>query len=58
MAELTAEIAYQIGALRVFAEAAGSTVSYVKPHGALYNRVVRDDEQAAAVVAGVLLAEW
>ncbi|PWS53033.1 LamB/YcsF family protein, partial [Streptomyces sp. FT05W] len=55
-AELTAEIAYQIGALRVFAEAAGSTVSYVKPHGALYNRVVRDEEQAAAVVAGVLLA--
>ncbi|MFD9501251.1 LamB/YcsF family protein [Streptomyces sp. NPDC060035] len=55
-AELTAEIAYQIGALRVFAEAAGSTVSYVKPHGALYNRTVRDDEQAAAVIEGVLLA--
>ncbi|WP_327122272.1 LamB/YcsF family protein [Streptomyces sp. NBC_01341] len=55
-AELTAEIAYQIGALRVFAEAAGSSVSYVKPHGALYNRVVRDDTQAAAVVAGVVLA--
>ncbi|MFE3514530.1 LamB/YcsF family protein [Streptomyces sp. NPDC059166] len=55
-AELTAEIAYQIGALRVFAESAGSVVSYVKPHGALYNRVVRDDDQAAAVVAGVLLA--
>ncbi|MGP3633604.1 LamB/YcsF family protein [Streptomyces sp. 24-1644] len=55
-AELTAEVAYQIGALRVFAEAAGSTVSYVKPHGALYNRTVRDDEQAAAVVAGVVLA--
>ncbi|WP_299535746.1 LamB/YcsF family protein [uncultured Streptomyces sp.] len=55
-AELTAEIAYQIGALRVFAEAAGSTVSYVKPHGALYNRTVRDEEQAAAVVEGVLLA--
>ncbi|MER5630256.1 LamB/YcsF family protein [Streptomyces nitrosporeus] len=55
-AELTAETAYQIGALRVFAEAAGSTVSYVKPHGALYNRTVHDEEQAAAVVAGVLLA--
>ncbi|MFG2429067.1 LamB/YcsF family protein [Streptomyces sp. NPDC048590] len=55
-AELTAEIAYQIGALRVFAESAGSVVSYVKPHGALYNRAVHDDEQAAAVIAGVLLA--
>ncbi|WP_037576287.1 LamB/YcsF family protein [Phaeacidiphilus oryzae] len=55
-AELTAEIAYQIGALELFARAAGSAVSYVKPHGALYNRVVHDEEQAAAVVAGVRLA--
>ncbi|MFF7360466.1 5-oxoprolinase subunit PxpA [Streptomyces sp. NPDC008125] len=55
-AELTAEIAYQIGALRVFAEAAGSRVAYVKPHGALYNRAVHDDAQAHAVIEGVLLA--
>lgn len=54
-AELTAEIAYQIGALRVFAEAAGSRVAYVKPHGALYNRAVHDDTQAHAVIEGVLL---
>ncbi|MFB7516528.1 LamB/YcsF family protein [Streptomyces sp. NPDC056144] len=56
-AELAAEVAYQIGALEVFARAAGARVSYVKPHGALYNRVVRDEEQAAAVVEGVLLAD-
>jgi 5-oxoprolinase (ATP-hydrolysing) subunit A len=56
-AELTAEIAYQIGALEVFARAAGTRVSYVKPHGALYNRAVDDEEQAAAVVAGVRLAD-
>ncbi|MET8825489.1 5-oxoprolinase subunit PxpA [Streptomyces sp. NPDC004610] len=55
-AELTAEVAYQIGALEVFARAAGARVAYVKPHGALYNRVVHDEEQAAAVVDGVLLA--
>ncbi|WP_329129316.1 LamB/YcsF family protein [Streptomyces sp. NBC_01476] len=54
--ELAAEVAYQIGALEVFARAAGSAVSYVKPHGALYNRAVHDSEQAAAVVAGVRLA--
>ncbi|WP_406195801.1 LamB/YcsF family protein [Kitasatospora sp. NBC_01560] len=54
--ELSDEIAYQIGALQVFARAAGSRVSYVKPHGALYNRVVADSEQAEAVVAGVLRA--
>ncbi|MEU5403779.1 5-oxoprolinase subunit PxpA [Streptomyces sp. NPDC005963] len=53
--ELAAEIAYQIGALEVFARAAGARVSYVKPHGALYNRVVHDEEQAAAVVEGVRL---
>ncbi|WP_369202944.1 LamB/YcsF family protein [Streptomyces sp. PU-14G] len=56
-AELAAEVAYQIGALEVFARAAGSAVAYVKPHGALYNRAVHDAEQAAAVVEGVRLAE-
>ncbi|RSS94665.1 LamB/YcsF family protein [Streptomyces sp. WAC02707] len=55
-AELAAEVAYQIGALDVFARAAGTRVAYVKPHGALYHRVVRDEAQAAAVVDGVLLA--
>ncbi|WP_335988981.1 LamB/YcsF family protein [Glycomyces sp. MUSA5-2] len=55
-AELAAEIAYQIGALRVFAEAAGSHVAYVKPHGALYHRAGRDPAQAAAVAEGARLA--
>lgn len=54
--ELADEITYQIGALRVFAQAAGADVAYVKPHGALYNRTVTDAGQAAAVVAGVLAA--
>ncbi|SDL30953.1 UPF0271 protein [Glycomyces sambucus] len=54
--ELAAEVAYQIGALRVFAEAAGSHVAYVKPHGALYHRAGRDAAQAAAVVEGARLA--
>jgi UPF0271 protein len=55
-AELAAEVAYQIGALEVFARAAGARVAYVKPHGALYNRAVHDEAQAHAVVDGVLLA--
>ncbi|MDO7869419.1 LamB/YcsF family protein [Nocardioides jiangxiensis] len=42
----------QVGQLCDIAEAAGTTVSYVKPHGALYNRVVTDADQAAAVLAG------
>lgn len=54
--ELAAEVAYQIGALRVFAQAAGADVAYVKPHGALYHRAGRDPVQAAAVVEGAQLA--
>src|SRR5690554_5713273 len=54
--ELAAEIAFQIGALEVFAAAAGPGVAYVKPHGALYNRVAHDRRQATAVLEGVLLA--
>ncbi|MFF2851186.1 LamB/YcsF family protein [Streptomyces sp. NPDC058001] len=55
--ELAAEVAYQIGALEVFARAAGARVAYVKPHGALYNRIVHDEDQARAVVDGVLIAD-
>ncbi|KUH80019.1 MULTISPECIES: 5-oxoprolinase subunit PxpA [unclassified Mycobacterium] len=51
--ELTAEVIYQIGALRALAEVAGSTVSYVKPHGALYNAIVSNRDQAHAVAAAV-----
>lgn len=54
--ELADEITYQIGALEIFARAAGARVGYVKPHGALYNRCVHDAEQAHAVIAGVRAA--
>ena len=39
-ATLTNEVIYQIAALDGFARVAGTRVSYVKPHGALYNAVV------------------
>ncbi|TYB38834.1 LamB/YcsF family protein [Actinomadura chibensis] len=52
-AELTAEILYQIAALDGIARAEGGRVAYVKPHGALYNRVVRDAGQAGAVADAV-----
>ena len=51
--KLTNDVIYQIGALDGFARVAGAKVSYVKPHGALYNRAVHDDDQAAAVVAAL-----
>lgn len=50
---LADQVLYQIAALDGIARAEGGRVRYVKPHGALYNRTVTDDTQAAAVVAGV-----
>ncbi|MGY1633588.1 LamB/YcsF family protein [Geodermatophilus sp. SYSU D01186] len=52
--ELTADVLYQLGALEAFARVAGGRVRYVKPHGALYNAIVRHEEQAAAVVRAVV----
>jgi UPF0271 protein len=52
---LTNEVIYQIAALDGFARIAGTRVSYVKPHGALYNAVVHHVDQAAAVVEAVRL---
>jgi len=51
--DLTADVIYQIGALQALAHAAGSTVSYVKPHGALYNSIVTNHDQARAVAEAV-----
>jgi 5-oxoprolinase (ATP-hydrolysing) subunit A len=51
--ELSAEVLYQIAALDGIARAEGGRVSYVKPHGALYHRVARDPEQAAAIARAI-----
>lgn len=51
--ELTDDIVYQIGALGAIAAAAGTSVRYVKPHGALANAVVHHERQAQAVVDAV-----
>lgn len=50
--EITALIRYQIGALSHIAESEGGTLRYVKPHGALYNDMMRDGE----ILEGVLRA--
>lgn len=52
-AELTNDVIYQIGALQALARAAGSTVRYVKPHGALYNTIVHCAVQAHAVAEAI-----
>lgn len=51
--ELIADVIYQIGALKGVAAAAGTTVRYVKPHGALYNRIANDAKQGQAVIDGI-----
>lgn len=52
-AELSADVIYQIGALQGIATAAGTKVGYVKPHGALYNRIANDPKQGQAVIDGI-----
>lgn len=43
------DILEQVDALRIAADDAGTVVRYLKPHGALYNRIAVDPAQAAAV---------
>jgi UPF0271 protein len=45
-------VADQVEMLGRIAGEEGTIVSYLKPHGALYNRVVDDEQQARAVLAG------
>jgi len=50
--EITALVSYQVGALSHIAGSEGGTLSYVKPHGALYNDMMRNEE----ILEGVLKA--
>lgn len=51
--ELADDVLYQMGALEAVARAAGTRVSYVKPHGALYNTIAHHEVHAQAVVDAV-----
>jgi UPF0271 protein len=52
-ATLQAHVEYQLGALMGLAAAVGGKVAYVKPHGALYNTIARDERQSQDVVAAI-----
>jgi len=56
-AQLSACVSYQLGALDALARRAGTRVRYVKPHGALYNRIAEDEVQAGAVVEAIAAHE-
>ncbi|GAA2863486.1 LamB/YcsF family protein [Paenarthrobacter ilicis] len=51
--ELADDVVYQIGALQALAAVSGAKVHYVKPHGGLYNAIVKHTAQARAVVEAV-----
>jgi len=51
--EIEAFSIYQTGALRGVCRANGVTLEYVKPHGALYNDMMRDDEILRAIMSAI-----
>ena len=51
--EIKSIILYQLGALNAFCRANGTAVSYVKPHGALYNDMMRDENIFKAILNAV-----
>ena len=51
--EVESMVIYQIGALQGFATANGATLSYVKPHGGLYNDMMKDERIFKAVATAV-----
>jgi UPF0271 protein len=55
--EVTAYVIAQVGALGAFCLAAGTRLRYVKAHGALYNRAVRDAAVADAIAEAIRLTD-
>ncbi len=53
---LAASVCQQVRALAEIAAACGARLAHVKPHGALYNQVVKNRDLAAAIAAGVAKA--
>jgi len=51
--EIEALVLYQVGALYGFVKANGATLSYVKPHGGLYNDMMKDLRIFKAVATAV-----
>jgi UPF0271 protein len=55
--EVTAYVIAQIGALDAMCRATGTRMRYVKAHGALYNRAVKDAAIADAIAEGIRLVD-
>ncbi len=48
--ELRTLVKYQVSALKGMVESRGGKLSYVKPHGALYNSIAHDPQEALSVI--------
>ncbi len=51
--EIKSIVLYQLGALNAFCKAHNTTVSYVKPHGALYNDMMKDENIFKAILSAI-----
>ena len=51
--EIVAFILYQLGALEALCKSYNTRVSYLKPHGALYNAMMRDEQIFTAIVKAI-----
>ena len=51
--ELAAFFIYQLGALQAICQSESVTLSYVKPHGALYNAMMKDDDVFVALLSAL-----
>ncbi|MCS7125153.1 MAG: LamB/YcsF family protein [Candidatus Bathyarchaeota archaeon] len=52
--EAKSYIIYQVGALQGFAKVFGITLQHVKPHGAMYNKALKNEELAEAIAEAIL----
>ncbi|GAA0404005.1 5-oxoprolinase subunit PxpA [Cocleimonas flava] len=51
--EIRQLVLYQVGALQAICEANGTKIGYVKPHGALYNTMMKSKSQLTAIMQAV-----
>ncbi len=52
-AEVSSIVAYQVGALEAICRRHQVNLEYVKPHGALYNDMMKDDQLLTAIIRAV-----
>lgn len=51
--ELKAVVKYQLSALKGMVESNGGRLTYVKPHGALYNRAAVDESESLTIIQAI-----